>query len=190
MSARSAALYSSCSVSRRRGEERDRTKGSIVASTAGSKEPGTAMVCSRHEPRQAARIFALASIGGADIRIAATESSSSHRGVGVTDQFEIVFDTLASTRKAQNLRRNPRIALVIGGWTPGDERIRNTRVRQTNPPAANCRELRKLITRHTRIAASAQTGRGSRTFASSPVGFDTVTTIRIQLRSLNLQATT
>lgn len=43
-------------------------------------------------------------------------------GFGVTDQFEIVFDTLASTRKAQNLRKNPRIALVIGGWTPGDER--------------------------------------------------------------------
>jgi len=43
-------------------------------------------------------------------------------GIGVTDRFEIVFDTLGSTRKAQNLRQNPRIALVIGGWTPGDER--------------------------------------------------------------------
>jgi general stress protein 26 len=32
----------------------------------------------------------------------------------VTDRAEIVFDTLGTTRKAQNLRRNPRIALVIG----------------------------------------------------------------------------
>lgn len=37
----------------------------------------------------------------------------------VTDQFEIIFDTLDSTRKAQNLRVNPRIALVIGGCAPG-----------------------------------------------------------------------
>jgi len=43
-------------------------------------------------------------------------------GFAVSDQFEIVFDTLGSTRKAENLRKNPRIALVIGGWTAGDER--------------------------------------------------------------------
>jgi hypothetical protein len=43
-------------------------------------------------------------------------------GFAVTDLFEIVFDTLDTTRKVQNLRRNPRVALVIGGWVPGDER--------------------------------------------------------------------
>lgn len=43
-------------------------------------------------------------------------------GFAVTDQFEIVFDTLQSTRKAENLRESPRIALVIGGWAAGDER--------------------------------------------------------------------
>jgi hypothetical protein len=43
-------------------------------------------------------------------------------GFAVTDQFEIVFDTLESSRKAQNLRLHPRVALVIGGWVPGDER--------------------------------------------------------------------
>jgi general stress protein 26 len=43
-------------------------------------------------------------------------------GIAVTDQFEIVFDTLSSTRKVQNIRRNPRVALVIGGLMPGDER--------------------------------------------------------------------
>jgi general stress protein 26 len=43
-------------------------------------------------------------------------------GFAISDQFEIVFDTLASTRKAQNLRTNPKIALVIGGLLAGDER--------------------------------------------------------------------
>lgn len=35
-------------------------------------------------------------------------------GVAVTDTFELVFDTLGDTRKASNLRQNPRIALVFG----------------------------------------------------------------------------
>src|SRR5215475_630056 len=43
-------------------------------------------------------------------------------GVGVTDAFEIVFDTLATTRKALNLRVSPRAAFVLGGWTATDER--------------------------------------------------------------------
>jgi len=43
-------------------------------------------------------------------------------GFAVTDDLQIVFEALESTRKIQNLRRNPRIALVIGGWTAGDER--------------------------------------------------------------------
>ena len=43
-------------------------------------------------------------------------------GFAITDQFEIIFDTLESTRKVQNLRRNPKIAFVIGGLVKGDER--------------------------------------------------------------------
>jgi pyridoxine/pyridoxamine 5'-phosphate oxidase len=43
-------------------------------------------------------------------------------GIAVTDAFEIVFDTLSSTRKARNLRASPRAAFVLGGWTAGDER--------------------------------------------------------------------
>ena len=35
-------------------------------------------------------------------------------GFAVSDRLEIVFDTLVSTRKLQNLRRDPRIALVVG----------------------------------------------------------------------------
>lgn len=43
-------------------------------------------------------------------------------GFAITDRFEIIFDTLGATRKAQNLRVNPRLAIVIGGLDAGDER--------------------------------------------------------------------
>jgi general stress protein 26 len=42
-------------------------------------------------------------------------------GVVITDDFDVFFDTLDQSRKAQNLRRNHRVAFVIGGLTPGDE---------------------------------------------------------------------
>ncbi|MGE0430662.1 MAG: pyridoxamine 5'-phosphate oxidase family protein [Planctomycetota bacterium] len=35
-------------------------------------------------------------------------------GIAITDHLEIVFDTLGSSRKARNLRADPRIAVVIG----------------------------------------------------------------------------
>lgn len=43
-------------------------------------------------------------------------------GVAVTDDFEIVFDTVDTTRKAVNLTHNPHIALVIGGTAAGSEK--------------------------------------------------------------------
>ena len=43
-------------------------------------------------------------------------------GFIVTDDFEIFFDTLDSTRKVSNLRQNAKVAFVIGGLTDGDER--------------------------------------------------------------------
>lgn len=39
-------------------------------------------------------------------------------GVAVSDELEIVFDTRGDTRKAENLRSNPRIAVVMG-WDEG-----------------------------------------------------------------------
>lgn len=53
---------------------------------------------------------------------AATAPQAAVVGFAISDQFEIVFDTLGATRKAENLRRNSHIALVIGGWLNGDER--------------------------------------------------------------------
>src|SRR2546423_11988862 len=43
-------------------------------------------------------------------------------GIAVTDAFEIVFDTLGTTRKARNLRTSPRAAFVLGGWLVAGER--------------------------------------------------------------------
>lgn len=43
-------------------------------------------------------------------------------GIAVTDTFDIIFDTLDTTRKARNLRDSHRAAFVLGGWAPGDER--------------------------------------------------------------------
>ena len=40
----------------------------------------------------------------------------------VSERFEVFFDTVDSTRKAKNLRKNPQIAFVIGGFSESDER--------------------------------------------------------------------
>lgn len=42
-------------------------------------------------------------------------------GIAVSDRFELIFDTIAITRKARNLARNPHIAFVIGGSGDGEE---------------------------------------------------------------------
>jgi len=43
-------------------------------------------------------------------------------GIAVSDEFEIVFDTLDTSRKGQNLRRRADIAFVIGSLEGADER--------------------------------------------------------------------
>ena len=43
-------------------------------------------------------------------------------GIIVTDDFEVFFDATSESRKVGNLRANPKIALVVGGPTPGEER--------------------------------------------------------------------
>jgi general stress protein 26 len=62
------------------------------------------------------RVAVQASVNGASAAQAAVV------GIAITDRFEVVFDTLGSSRKAANLRSNPAIALVMGGLMPGDER--------------------------------------------------------------------
>lgn len=40
-------------------------------------------------------------------------------GIAVSDDFELVFDTVETSRKCRNLRHNPRLAFVLGGSGPG-----------------------------------------------------------------------
>jgi hypothetical protein len=65
-------------------------------------------------------------------------------GFAITDQFEIVFDTLESTRKAQNLRCHPKIAFVIGGAVGGDERTVQYEGVADQPSGAELDRLRKV----------------------------------------------
>jgi Pyridoxamine 5'-phosphate oxidase len=41
-------------------------------------------------------------------------------GFAISDESEIIFDTLDSTRKVAKLRQNPRLAFVIDGLLPGE----------------------------------------------------------------------
>lgn len=41
-------------------------------------------------------------------------------GVVVTEELELVFDTLTISRKYAHLKQNPKVALVIGGWEGGE----------------------------------------------------------------------
>jgi general stress protein 26 len=63
-------------------------------------------------------------------------------GIVVTDDFEVFFDTVDESRKVENLRRNPRIALVVGGTTAGDERsdVRSAPSRAQQKPANDGQE--------------------------------------------------
>lgn len=65
-------------------------------------------------------------------------------GFAVSDHFEIVFDTLQTTRKAQNLRKNPRVALVIGGLIAGDERTVQYEGIADEPSGADLERLKQI----------------------------------------------
>jgi len=64
-------------------------------------------------------------------------------GFAATDRLEIVFDTLATTRKAVNLRANPRMAFVIGGLGAGDERTVQYEGIADEPSGAELEQLKR-----------------------------------------------
>jgi len=68
-------------------------------------------------------------------------------GFVVTDNFEIFFDTVDSTRKAVNLRLNPNIAFVIGGFAEGDERTAQFQGIADSPAGAELETLKELYFR-------------------------------------------
>jgi hypothetical protein len=43
-------------------------------------------------------------------------------GIAVTERYELIFDTVDSSRKLGNLRRDPRVAVVLGGRMDGAPR--------------------------------------------------------------------
>jgi general stress protein 26 len=65
-------------------------------------------------------------------------------GVAFTNEYEIVFDTLASTRKAANLRQNPAVAFVIGGVNEGDERTVQYEGLADEPAGAELERLKSV----------------------------------------------
>jgi pyridoxine/pyridoxamine 5'-phosphate oxidase len=65
-------------------------------------------------------------------------------GIAIGDDFEIVFDTLETSRKARNLRKSPRIALVLGGWGSGEERTVQYEGVADEPRGADLERVREL----------------------------------------------
>ena len=65
-------------------------------------------------------------------------------GYAVTDRFELVFDTLDSSRKGQNLRRNNRIAFVIGGLVDGEEQTVQYEGIADEPTGAELERLKQV----------------------------------------------
>jgi len=65
-------------------------------------------------------------------------------GFVVTDDFEIVFDTLDTTRKVINLRLNDRCALVVGGMANGDERTVQYEGVADEPAGTDLERLKEL----------------------------------------------
>ena len=68
-------------------------------------------------------------------------------GFVVTDNFEIFFDTVDTTRKVRNLRANPKIAFVIGGLTDADERTVQYEGVADEPRVIELQHLKKLYFR-------------------------------------------
>jgi hypothetical protein len=65
-------------------------------------------------------------------------------GIAVSERFELVFDTVASSRKAPNLRANPAVAFVIGGTRDGDERTVQYEGRADEPGGGDLERLLAL----------------------------------------------
>jgi hypothetical protein len=65
-------------------------------------------------------------------------------GFAISDEFEIIFDTLDSTRKVANLRHNPKLAFVIGGFTAGDERTAQYEGLADEPKGAELERLTEI----------------------------------------------
>jgi Pyridoxamine 5'-phosphate oxidase len=56
-------------------------------------------------------------------------------GIAVTQQLEIIFDTVRSSRKYPNLTAQPSCSFVIGGWGSGEQTVQyEGRAEELKPP--------------------------------------------------------
>jgi general stress protein 26 len=62
-------------------------------------------------------------------------------GFAVTPAFEFIFDTLDRTRKVANLRRDSRVALVVGGLADGEEKTAQIEGTADEPSGADLERL-------------------------------------------------
>lgn len=104
-------------------------------------------------------------------------------GIAITDRFELFVDTLAATRKVHNLRRNPRIAFVIGELTSGDERTVQDEGVADEPAGTDLARLKELYFGVFPDGPERQSWPASRMCASIRPGFATATSIE-RLRRL------
>jgi len=65
-------------------------------------------------------------------------------GFIVTDDFEVVFDTVDTTRKVVNLRQNGHCAFVIGGMVNADERTVQYEGITDEPAGTDLERLKEL----------------------------------------------
>ncbi len=65
-------------------------------------------------------------------------------GFAVSDRLELVFDTVDYSRKARNIRRDARVAFVIGGLTAGDERTVQGEGKADEPTGSELERLRAV----------------------------------------------
>jgi pyridoxine/pyridoxamine 5'-phosphate oxidase len=65
-------------------------------------------------------------------------------GIAVSNDFEVVFDTLSDSRKATNLRANPSIAFVIGSTQDGAERTVQYEGIADTPSGDELRRVQKI----------------------------------------------
>jgi general stress protein 26 len=65
-------------------------------------------------------------------------------GIAVSDDFELVFDTLSDSRKATNLRANPSVAFVIGSTQDGAQRTVQYEGVADTPSGDELRRVREI----------------------------------------------
>jgi hypothetical protein len=62
----------------------------------------------------------------------------------IDEQLQLFFDSFGSSRKVANLRRDPRLALVVGGHWPGDDRTVQYEGTADSPAGLELERLKNL----------------------------------------------